>query len=334
MMNFTTSTEILKADYFKELYSDTILKQVALAVFFFGCIFGLFAEFGIIWYERNGKHRYRTVINQLISTVAWLIVSYILLVYIPDGVRYLTGPLNATFCDIHNFLKNFIWICIVMTVDCNIVLRYIYIFKWTGFAVINDDRIARFLQLTIAVVSLWMCTVKRMSFGRMPLNYFMCAGINPQGENSQNIPGFSTRKFDSPGFFVMGSYVLHIFVFGKIFLYQRKMERKMKRMQLGTIHSFRSNNEPQILAKTTGNLKRFSNLTKSMADLLTQGIAFAFFFTHAILLSVMNRMNANDLNEYENRWIVYWNQLIGIGVAFIVIRTTYYIRKISPCTRA
>lgn len=331
MMNFTTTTEILKEDYFKELYSDTILKQVALAVFFVGCIFGLIAEFGVIWYERNGKHPYRTVINQLVSTIAGLIVSHILLVYIPYGVRYLTGPLNATFCDVHNFLQNFIWICIVMTMDCNIVLRYMYIFKWTGFSVINDDRIARFLQLTIAFVGLWMCTVKRMSVGRMPLNYYMCAGINPQGEN---IPEFNVTKFDAPRYLVLGSYVLHIFVFAKIFLYQRKMERKMKRVQLGIIHSSGNNDQPQILAKTTVNLQRFSNLSKGMVDLVTQSMTFAYFFTNAILLSIMNRMKPNELNEYQNRWIVYWNQLIGIGVALIVLRTIYYIRKFSPCQRA
>ena len=332
-MNFTTSTEILRADYFKELYSDTILKQVALAVFFFGCIFGLIAEFGIIWYERNGKHRYRTVINQLISTVAWLIVSYILLVYIPDGVRYLTGPLNATFCDIHNFLKNFIWICIVMTVDCNIVLRYIYIFKWTGFAVINDDRIARFLQLTIAVVSLWMCTVKRMSFGRMPLNYFMCAGINPQAENYKNISDFNTQKFDTTGILVSVSYVLYIFVSAKIFLYQRKMDKKMERIQLGIINSSRSIGQPKNLSRITEHTTRSSNLSKSMTDLLTQSIYIAFHSVFALLLFFMNRMRPTDLNDYKYRWIVYWNQLIGVAVAVTGIATTYYIRKIYPRKR-
>ena len=332
-MNFTTTTEFLQEDYFKELYSDTVLKRVTLIVFFFGCIFGLIAEFGIIWHEKNGNHRYRTVLNQMVSTGAWLIISYIFLVYIPDGVRYLTGPLNATYCDVHNFLKNCIWACTIMTIDCSIILRYIFIFKWTGFAVINDDLIAKFLQLTIALVGLWMSVVKRMSVGRMPLNYFMCAGINPQGEKYKNISDFNSKKFDTTGLFVSVSYVLHILVSAKIFLYQRKMEKKMKRIKLGIINSPRSFGQPENLSRTTEHSTRSSNLSKSMADLMTQSISFAFHSVFALLLFVMNRMRPTDLNDYNYRWIVYWNQLIGVAVAVTGIATTYYIRKIYPCKR-
>ena len=158
-MNISTPTQMIEEDHFKELYSDTLLKNVTLLFFFAGCIFGLILEFGIIWYERNGNHRYRTVINQLFSTLSWLVVSYILFVYIPEGIRYLTGPLNATHCDVHNFLAQFISSCIVLTLDCIILLRYIFIFKWTRFAVVNDDLIAGFLQLTIVMVGLWMSAV-------------------------------------------------------------------------------------------------------------------------------------------------------------------------------
>ena len=115
-------------DYFEELYSNSVLKTITIGFFLTGVVLGLTFELGIIWYEKNGNHRYRTVINQLFATVSWIVIAYIVLIYVPEGIRYVAGPLSSTFCDIHNILKN--WICssLLLTFDCIIVLRYIFIF--------------------------------------------------------------------------------------------------------------------------------------------------------------------------------------------------------------
>ena len=108
---FSSNKFTFNDDFFEEMYSNSGLKQVTIFIFFFGAIFGLFLELGIIWYEKHESHRYRTAINQLFSTISWLVISYIILVFIPDGIRYLTGPFSETFCDCHNFLKNFLCSC-------------------------------------------------------------------------------------------------------------------------------------------------------------------------------------------------------------------------------
>ena len=74
-------------DFFGETYADTALKDVTLVIFISGTIVGLISEFGIIWYERNGNHRYRTAINQLFATRSWVVVFYILSVYILSKKR-------------------------------------------------------------------------------------------------------------------------------------------------------------------------------------------------------------------------------------------------------
>ena len=201
-----------EGDFFQEMYSDSILKQLTMGLFMTGASMGLALEFGIIWYERNGDHRYRTVINQLFSTISWLVVCYILFVYIPYGVRYSTGPLNVAYCSFQNFIDNFLTACFVLTVDCIVLLRYVLIFNLTNFAVINDDFIATYLQVTILLVSLIVTAVKRMSVGRMPLNYFMCLGINPdQGKNGPSEP--TIKKLDTTGILVIISFVANIFAF-------------------------------------------------------------------------------------------------------------------------
>ena len=70
--NYSKNSSSLEeeGDFFQEMYSDSILKQLTMVLFVTGASLGLALEFGIIWYEKNGDHRYRTVINQLFSTIS------------------------------------------------------------------------------------------------------------------------------------------------------------------------------------------------------------------------------------------------------------------------
>ena len=316
-------------DFFEGMYSNSGLKQLSILTFIIGTIFGLILEFGIIWYERNGNHRYRTVINQMFSTISWLVVSYILLVYIPDGIRYLIGPLSTTLCDLHLFLKNFLCICVLLTLDCIILLRYIFIFKLSNFAVVNDDLVATFLQFTILLSGLWMTAVKRMSVGRMPLNFFMCSGENPDGDVAVHTSNEIIRKFDTRGILVVISLFLNMFVSLKIFLYQRKMERSTRNIELGRINEVEEKDPHEKVAWNNGNQTNGSNIPKSMADLTTQALCMIFQVTFVIVNVAMNRIEPLKLNDDENRWLGHYIQIIGIAVAILGISIQYYVKRNS-----
>ena len=144
-------------DFFEELYSESVFKQVTIGIFFFGSIVGAILLVGIVWYERNGPHRYRTVLNQLFSTISWISICYLLLVYVPEGIRYL---------------------------------------------------------------SFWITLIKRMSVGRRSLNYFMCAGKNPNDKDDEDSTGLISTQYDTTGFLVLVSFILHIIISVKIFVYE------------------------------------------------------------------------------------------------------------------
>ena len=135
----TTEHGVKNEDFFEELYSDTNLKLTTIIFFFAGIVFGIIFETGIIWYERNGDHNYRTVLNQLFSTTSWIVICYTIFVYIPEGIRYLIGPLNQIWCGIHTFVKNFLVCCFLLASDSIICLRYLLIFKWTRISVFDDN---------------------------------------------------------------------------------------------------------------------------------------------------------------------------------------------------
>ena len=333
MENSSVPNGFSNEDFFEQLYSDSFLKQATIVIFFIGAIVGLISEVGIIWYERNGNHQYRTVINQLFATISWLVVAYILFVYIPEGIRYMTGPLSTSYCEIHNFLKNFIWSCTILTLDGIIILRYIFIFKWKR-ATVNDNLIACFLQFTILLASLWTAAAKRMSIGRMPLNYFMCAGKNPN-DGKPGPQDKQCQKLDTLSILVCVSFVLHVFVFAKIFFYQRKMEKKMKSIQLGCINS-RDDNKSSGRIQAWSNetcqvtpLDKFSRLPKSMADLTTQLLCLTVHVVMATLIIVMNSKHPLELNEYRYRWIVYTIQIIGVAAASVFVHAFYFVRNVS-----
>ena len=314
-------------EFFKELYSNTALKQCTVTIFFFGLIFGLLLEFGIIWYEKFGNHPYRTTINQLFSTVSWFVISYILFVYIPDGVRYLIGPLNSTFCDVHNFLKNYIFTCILLTLDCIILLRYIFVFKLSNFAIINDDLITVFLQISILTVGFWMAGGKRFSVGKMPLDYYMCSGTNPPQETDENGYGKVFKKFDSVVILMSISFLLNTFVFVKIFLFQRKAEKATRQIEIGRINTPENENQGNRAARQNNQKNQSRNVQKSMADLTTQVFCLTFTTLAVVIHVIINHLEPKQLNDYENRWLVYFIQIIGVAVTILGTSFQYYLKN-------
>ena len=110
-------------DYFNKLFLHSNIKTVSIVTFFFVSTMTLILMFGIIWYEKNGRFRYRTVINRLGSSICWLTVWFTLLIYVPEGIRLMIGPLNKLLCDIHVLLKYFLMTCILLTFDAIALLR-------------------------------------------------------------------------------------------------------------------------------------------------------------------------------------------------------------------
>ena len=335
-INTSNSETIFEKDFFEDLYSTTWLKQFTIAVFFIAAIGGLILEAGIIWYEKHGNHHYRTVINQLFSTISWLVVAYICFVYMPEGARYLIGPLNETFCDLHFFLKNMISNCILLTLDGIIFLRYIFIFKSFNFAVINDDLASTFLQMVILGLGFWMAAVKRMSIGKMPLNFFMCTGKDPSLEYGKDEPITVVQKYDTFGLLVVVSLVTNVAALGRIFLYQRKVERSTQKIELGRINPPGDDmNHDGSSAQATISHSMVRNMPKSMADLSTQALCILINLINVVVNAAIVRIakiEPNELNKYENRWLVYYIQIIGIAVAILGISIQFYFNNRSSIT--
>ena len=330
----TSELGVKNEDFFEELYSDTNLKRITIIFFFAGTILSIIFETGIIWYERNGDHSYRTVLNQLFSTISWFVICYTFLVYIPEGIRYLIGPLNQTWCGIHTFVKNFLVCCFLLASDSIVSLRYLLIFKWTRISVFDDNFLATFLQLSILVVSSWMTLIEHMSTRNIPLNYYLCTGKVPPEHSKSTLEGYHPEKYNTTVLIVFVSFLLHVFTAAKIFFYQRKLEKLSNNIELGQLDGTATEND------RTGNQRRLawgnnqpnqvrktSNISKSMADLTTQLLCLTFLLAVSITDLVMNKTKPTDLNQYRNRWLVYFNHVLVFSFGAIGICGQYYARN-------
>ena len=319
---------LAKEDFFANMYSGYHFNQFMFIMIMIGTAIGLLMMSGIIWYERFGNHRCRTAINQLFSTLAEIVIGYIVLVYLPEGIRYLEGPLSESFCGFQNFMKKFLPSCFLLTLDCIILMRYVFIFKLSNFAVVKDDLIARFLNLSIVVLSVWITVVKRISSGLMPLSYHMCAGTNPSTQKETMGHDLNIGKFNTTQILMCISILLHAFILTKIFLYERKMEKKIHRINLGTIQGSVSGSSQQrrIAWSTENKFERLPNLSKSMIDFTTQMLCLIFLAIFQFLNYEMNAIKPNELNEKRNWWYAY-SQQAGLTVAIGLISMVYYCRN-------
>ena len=328
MLNFSLSSDG-QGDFFALMYSNSSWNIVTMATLIIGALVGLVSTLGIIWYERNGDHRYRTVINQMFSTLSWIVFWYIVLVYIPDGARFLIGPLHYSICEWIYLLKNFFIGCFLLSLDCIILLRYIFIFKWNKFAVINDDLMARFFNISIVVLSLWMVVVQRLASRRMPLLYFMCAGKSPLEDVSSKdnfLP--NTEKINFIEILVYASFALHLIILTKIYLYERRMEKAAEKIQLGTLDISDQNNvQRKRIAWSAPKTPRAPNMTKSMIDFTTQMSCLLFLVMVAsVNITVKENTEPNQVNQYKYRWFAYFHQ-IGITVGILLISLIYYVKN-------
>ena len=329
-MNVSKPLDASNQDYFEKLFSPSTIKNVTIATFFVASIMGLLLMFGVIWYERRGRFRYRTVINQLFSSVCWTMVWFILLIYIPDGIRVMTGPLNETFCEVHTVLKQILKNCILLTYDAIILLRYIFIFKMPNFTVINDDFITRCLVLSIVLLSTWSGCVSQMGNGVGPVVDFVCAVIDPYQNRGVTYYEDAPRKMPTTEIIAGVSIILHIFVNIKIYFYKREGDRATLPRELGTlnIQKDEDRNLPGEPNKSQPTIQEKS-FNKTMVDFSTQ-ILFLFNIASIGILSIVNSIfDPSQIHEESNYWSLQFMKIFGPfgpfpGICALTVCLTYY----------
>ena len=310
-------------DFFNEVFSNSPITPVTIFVYVVSVIIGILGPIGIIWYEKNCENRYRTVINQLFASLAWYILVFTVLIYIPDGIRFVHGPFDEGYCGIELALKNVIWISVLLTLDCIAILRYVFIFTFKNFAVICDDILARILNLSILLIAVWAAFVKNETPGKLPLAYYLCTGMDPNKDGS-------TFKYNTGRIILIVSLFLHLFLMPRVLYYQLVNLKHQKPLQLGTINiddrQRSCHNESRSQEHTTKSIKDHQN-NKNILDMASQVTLLILLVTNGIIILVSETIEPKKINLKEYLYIPFFNQIYGPFLGYIMLFTILLTRN-------
>ena len=141
-------------DFFSELYK---IRPVAIIIEIFTFLsIGLLIPilYSIIWYEKFGSDKKRTVLDKLVGSVCWCIIVFYTLIQIPELFRIWFGPFPTLLCNLQLVIKNGLAIQLLLTFDTISILRYIFIFWLKNPYSFCDDFWTTFLNLWMFSFSL------------------------------------------------------------------------------------------------------------------------------------------------------------------------------------
>ena len=89
------------------------------------------------------------------------------------------------------------------------------------------------LNVSIILIATWVTILKRFSPGELPLSYYICTGTDPNKDQGPGYYQCATKKYNaSLGIWIFCT-VIHIVLAPKIFLFQRKTEKRVESIKLG-----------------------------------------------------------------------------------------------------
>ena len=239
--------------------------------------------FLIIRFGRDNHNR--TLINQFISDIMWLGITWNLVIEPITFYRYVVGPPHGHFlCSLDSILRNGLCMHGLLLFDCIVVSRFLLVHYIKNPTALHDDFLNLFTNACIFAFWVIAQTVYIIIPGKNPINYYMCIGTYPNEYQGQP---------------VKANHILFFVVFFSIALHVMATMVDLKLKDTFEQKSF------------------FSKLTNNV------GIISFIFFSSA-LPTIINLKEPEELDQYPNYLLVYSLHLfvprsheILVGLAYI-----------------
>jgi hypothetical protein len=139
----------------------------------------------IIWYEKFGSDKKRTIVNLLVSSICWNAIVWNVTIQSVGIARILSGPFHQTFCFWHYILRRALLTQLILVADAITLIRYLFIFWLQNPGAFNDE----FWNLFINLWTIGMSFILQFTKSYLPhpkiYQYNLCIGHPPdQFENS------------------------------------------------------------------------------------------------------------------------------------------------------
>jgi len=134
-------------DYFDVLRENNLYKFASVSLSVVITVTLLPLIYGIIWFERFGSDKKRTLINMLVSSTCWTVIQCGVLLQVPDIVHLVIGPLPEKFCFFQAILRSTFASEFLLYFDAIIAMRFVYIFCLKNLANFRDEFWSQFHKL-------------------------------------------------------------------------------------------------------------------------------------------------------------------------------------------
>jgi len=278
---------------FEAIDSQNVFKTVFILSTILCIILALAGFYSIIWFERFGSDKKRTVLNKLISSTCYVGMFANGFVQSLYAFRFAYGPLPPLLC---------FWLCLSKRTVINVafllldsisILRYTFIFWLKNPAAFKDEFWCTYTNLLCILISFIFQVVRATIPGNHHVEYSMCTGEDPT--QYFNMPSFGRGYVES------FSLTLQILIYIKILLYKRRA-----RTRIG----------PEGYASHLSNVFNTDLDNRSLSSLamnIVLGLLLAF---GSVFIVIVNFNSCSDFQKFPN---------------YIVIYHTYMLRPCNSC---
>jgi len=239
--------------------------------------------YSIIWFEKYGSDKKRTLINKLFSSSCYAGIYSMVVVQGLYAVRFLNGPLPAGVCFLLTLSKRIVICFGFLILDSISLTRYVYIFWLKNPAAFHDEFWHVFVMLWCILMSLIFQVMRAIIPGNQLVEYSLCTGDDPT--NIFQLPSFGR------GFVECLSLGIQIFIYTRIFIYKRKMNKAIWPQP-----------QPQQQA---------SNIESDSLTTFATNISFVLVLAFgSVFIVIVNFKSCQDFLSYPKFIIVYYTYTI------------------------
>ena len=255
----------------------------------------------IIWFEKFGSDKKRTLINKLASAFCWNGIVWCLVVQSFYTARFLFGPLAPRLCFWIVLLRKCVTVNIGMTMNAITATRYVFIFWLKNPAAFNDDFWCVFANVWVVLFSFVSQFPRVMAPGRQLVEVDLCSGQDPTTNSS--LPGFGHSYVAILG------VVLHVYVYVRIGLYKLK-----KKNVIGPLS--RSRHLKNLL---------LADLEKNSIVSFAGSVLFTLVFASNVgLVGSSPFRSCSDFLLSPKIYFLYYIYLVHPNLSLLIILTVHY----------
>ena len=297
--NDTFQIEMASNDYFEFLMENSFIRIFSIVICGINVIVVPLMLYSIIWFDKFGSDKKRTILNMLVSLICWNNIEFNFIIQATVLIRFLYGPLPELYCSLEYILRGAYVSQVFLFFDSIACMRYIFIFFLKNPAAFRDDFWCFFIYIWVKAYSLIVEIVIHNLMAHNKLSYYICTGLDPTEDFKKQLKVYGVVE--------IGSVFVNVFIWLHIKVYKSTSEKLT--VQKSSLHKkeFLKDLKGETLASFTSNLMSILGLA-----LITVSTAY-----HSSL-------KPNDI--YKHKIFLFGHYLVmpGIGVIFFVL--IFYIR--------